>query len=684
MPLENSAAAPAVIAYDAFISYSHAKDKPVGAALQSVIQKLGKPWYQRRSLRVFRDDTSLAATPELWPTLEKTLDQSRFIIVLASPQFARSKWCGMEVDHWLRHKSLDTLLVAVTDGDLRWDAAAGDFVWDETTPLPALLRGHFRNEPKWIDLRAFREAPDARDAKFIDAAADLAAAVHGRPKEDLLSQELRQQKRALRLAWSAAASLTLLAGGAGWQWWEAEAAKRTAQAAEQVATEQRDLAERNLALARQAADDLVFKIAQGLRGLEGMRTESVRQILETAQGVMDDLAKSAPDDAQLQRSRFAMLVEFAVTYERAGDLTRAENAAEQSLAVARRLLAGDEGNLDRRRDVVVSAVRIGDIRQRRGRLQEALSAYEQGLAELRQLDKRRLNIAGSANDLALMLDKVGRVRRALGNSPAAGEAFEESIAIRRRFVEAAPRDPKWRRELASGLSDVGQVYLDARDTAKALAVFEESLALRRTLVAEQPGNLEGMRNLVVGLQRIGQMRRQLGDPDGMNAAFDESLDIMRRLIAADPDNTNWQRTFGVTLFQVGDAKAAVRDRRGAMRHYREALDVRRKLAESDPSNAQWQLDMVTALFRVSTLLGPISARRQLEEALAIAEAMARDGRLAGRQAAWPEIIRKQLAKLGPSAPRPRAPQVAAPAAPAAPIAGAATAEPQRATAEPER
>ena len=29
--------------YDAFISYSHPKDKPIAAALQSVVQKLGKP-----------------------------------------------------------------------------------------------------------------------------------------------------------------------------------------------------------------------------------------------------------------------------------------------------------------------------------------------------------------------------------------------------------------------------------------------------------------------------------------------------------------------------------------------------------------------------------------------------------------------------------------------------------------
>ena len=33
-----------MVLYEAFISYSHAKDKPIAAALQSVVQKLGKPW----------------------------------------------------------------------------------------------------------------------------------------------------------------------------------------------------------------------------------------------------------------------------------------------------------------------------------------------------------------------------------------------------------------------------------------------------------------------------------------------------------------------------------------------------------------------------------------------------------------------------------------------------------------
>jgi hypothetical protein len=258
---------------------SHAKDKPIAAALQSVVQKLGKPWYLRRALRVFRDDTSLSATPHLWPTIEQALAQSRFLILLASPEAAASQWVNKEIAYWLEAKSADTLLIAVTDCALDWDNAANDFAWDERTPLPPALKGCFAAEPKWVDLTAYRDGADKGDAKFTELAADFAAAIRNMPKEDLLSQEVRQQRRALTLAWSAAASLLILAGAAGWQWKAALDNERAAVeqrnravTAEQVATEQKDIAqaqrdraEKNFNLARGAGEDVVFKLAQGLR-----------------------------------------------------------------------------------------------------------------------------------------------------------------------------------------------------------------------------------------------------------------------------------------------------------------------------------------------------------------------------------------------------------------------------------
>jgi hypothetical protein len=204
-------------AYDAFISYSHGKDKPIAAALQAVVQKLGKPWYRRRALRVFRDDTSLSATPHLWPSIEQALGQSRYFILLASPEAAASKWVNKEVTHWLDHNSPGTLLIGLTDGELAWDEERGAFVSPTVLPLPPALAGRFPSEPKWVDLHAYREGASPRDGKFLELGADFAAAIRGMPKEDLLSQELGQQRRALTLAYSGVATLAVLIVIAGWQ-----------------------------------------------------------------------------------------------------------------------------------------------------------------------------------------------------------------------------------------------------------------------------------------------------------------------------------------------------------------------------------------------------------------------------------------------------------------------------------
>ena len=113
--------------YDAFVSYSHAADGQLAPALQAGLQSLGKPWYRRRVLRVFRDKTSLSASPELWPSIERALATSRFFVLLASPEAARSRWVDQEVRWWLQHRSAATMLIGLTGGELAWDDARGAF-----------------------------------------------------------------------------------------------------------------------------------------------------------------------------------------------------------------------------------------------------------------------------------------------------------------------------------------------------------------------------------------------------------------------------------------------------------------------------------------------------------------------------------------------------------------------------
>ncbi|MGB6768618.1 MAG: hypothetical protein WBE50_11085 [Methyloceanibacter sp.] len=67
---------------------------------------------------------SLSATPHLWPSIETALGQSRYLILLASPEAARYPWIAKDVGYWLEHKSPDRLFIGLTDGELAWDGAA--------------------------------------------------------------------------------------------------------------------------------------------------------------------------------------------------------------------------------------------------------------------------------------------------------------------------------------------------------------------------------------------------------------------------------------------------------------------------------------------------------------------------------------------------------------------------------
>jgi WD40 repeat protein len=195
------------VSYDAFTSYSHAADGRLAPALQAGLQRLAKPWYRTRALQVFRDESALSANPHLWFSIERALDDSEWLVLLASPDAARSEWVNRELEYWLKNKSVDRILPVVTDGT--WEWVAGRLVG--TAVLPALGRG-ISEEPRHLDLRwAHTEADlDLHNTRFRDAVAQLAAPIHGVAKDDLESEDIRLQRRARRLARGAVTTLVLL------------------------------------------------------------------------------------------------------------------------------------------------------------------------------------------------------------------------------------------------------------------------------------------------------------------------------------------------------------------------------------------------------------------------------------------------------------------------------------------
>ncbi len=201
-----------LIGYHAFLSYSHAADGKLAPALQSALHRFAKPWYRIRALRVFRDKTSLAVTPALWSGIKSALDQSEYFILLASPDAAASSWVEREVKYWLAIRPVDRFLLVLTDGELVWDQRRGAFDPERTNALPVPLRQAFSEEPLYLDLGWARGENDLTlsHPRFREAVAELAATLHRRSKEEMVGEDARQHRRTRRLAWSAAAGLTVL------------------------------------------------------------------------------------------------------------------------------------------------------------------------------------------------------------------------------------------------------------------------------------------------------------------------------------------------------------------------------------------------------------------------------------------------------------------------------------------
>ena len=201
------------VKYNAFISYSHATDAALAPALQSALHAFARPWNRMRALHVFRDQTSLAASPELWPAIESALTESTHLLLLASPAAAASRWVAREIEWWLANRSPTTMLVLLTDGELAWDESTADFDWNRTTSLPrAVISGRLHGEPLWVDLRWTRasETLSLRNARFRSAVLDIAAPLHGKDKDALDGEDVRAFARMQRVRRAAIAGLATL------------------------------------------------------------------------------------------------------------------------------------------------------------------------------------------------------------------------------------------------------------------------------------------------------------------------------------------------------------------------------------------------------------------------------------------------------------------------------------------
>ncbi len=234
--------------YWAFISYSH-RDKPWGDWLHKALEsyRIPRPLVGKATVRgepvparvypVFRDREELPTAVDLGAVITSALDQSRYLLVICSPNSARSQWVNQEIINFKRLGRENRVLAIIVAGEPNAaDGKPGFSPADECFP-PALK---FKLGPDG-NLSSERTEPiaaDARDNKDgkPNALLKLLAGVLGVNYDDLKRRDEAARRRRLRALLALTTSLTLvfaaLAATAVWQW--------------RVATERRLVAETRL------------------------------------------------------------------------------------------------------------------------------------------------------------------------------------------------------------------------------------------------------------------------------------------------------------------------------------------------------------------------------------------------------------------------------------------------------
>jgi uncharacterized protein YjbI with pentapeptide repeats len=194
-----------MVRYDGFVSHTHGPDDRLVPRLCVALERL--PIHQNRHgrsrLRLFRDATNPSKLSALGGGIESAIRESEFLLLLASPESAKSPWTIREVDVWLQHRSIEKVLIVLTAGDIAWNPDTGDFDWTRTTALPDIVRGRYRDLPFYIDLRWIRsDVHRSMDHPQFHEAVTTIAARLTRISKDELTDALVQRRRSTRFTFT--------------------------------------------------------------------------------------------------------------------------------------------------------------------------------------------------------------------------------------------------------------------------------------------------------------------------------------------------------------------------------------------------------------------------------------------------------------------------------------------------
>jgi tetratricopeptide (TPR) repeat protein len=594
--------------YWAFLSYSH-RDSATADWLHDALEKYRVP----RSLvgketprgiipagfsPIFRDRQELAASGDLGHTIREALAASRCLIVLCSPEAARSRWTNEEIIAFKKAHPAGCVLAAIVEGE----PFASDMKGHESEEcFPPALKKKFDSRGRPTEKRAepiaadLRETGDGRHLGLLK----IVAGMIGVGLDDLIQRE--QQRRNKRLTYIAAASLAGMTITSGLS---------------VFAFEKRDEARDQ----RREAEGLVGFMLGDLRAkLEPIgRLDALDAVGSRALEYYEKQDKSElSDEALAQRSKALTLMgEIANTR---GDLDRALRLYREAFASTAESVRRHPDDPKRLFDHAQNVFYVGQIAYQRGDLKQAEGAWR----EYKGLADRMVALAPNDNDYRLeqvySSNSLGSVLVDLRRYREAAAIYQSSLGIAEALAAAEPGKRDYQFRVSNALAWLADAHEYSGALDGALAERERQLRLLSDMQLKDPRDTQIQRYMMTTHRSIGRLLASDGDVQGGLRESLLGVAMADELNRIEPQNTEWLQANASGRFDLADLQLSAGDTSAAASTTRAACDIVDRLVRLDGSVADWK-----SRFRVNCLM--------LRARLALAEGDAPGALLLARQA----------------------------------------------------
>jgi tetratricopeptide (TPR) repeat protein len=556
--------------YWAFISYS-SQDKAWADWLHRAIESYGIParlmhhatptgeGAPKRLRPVFRDRAELSASADLGREIEDALRASRFLIVICSPNAARSPWVNKEIETFQRFGRSGRVLAVIVDGEPH---AGGD---RECFPA-ALLQA----EPIAADARKTGDGKDNARLKVL-------AGMLGIGFDALKQREAHRRIRRLQAGIALLSAIVLVVTGLAI-----------------YAEGQRVKAVK----ARQQAENLVGYMLFDLR--DQLDTIGRLDIMQNTQNMVDDYYRELGDeaaDASVARNRGVALSNKGNMLLAEGDREGALREFRAALAVSESLAASDPNNTLWQSDVSLDHSKVGALLEGNGDLAGALAEFQAAVEISTRAASMEPGLAVLRGELADRRSAVARVLETQGDLAGALEQYRAALAVDEGLVTSDPGNTQWQANASNGHADVGRLLDRRGDVAGALREFRTVLAMSEALASSDPSNFEWQGFTADAHVNVGSELEEQQDLAGALLEYRTAVKISKGIVSSDPRSARWRLVAVWGQLGAGRVLWEQRDVPAAVVEYRAAIDTARLVAASDPSDTTAAEDLYFAHFQ---------------------------------------------------------------------------------------